>query len=98
MSVLVSPISSARCNGVFVHRDALQRVRDAVGQQVSAVFQLYERNTQTLDVAACVSRSAAFPSISDMLEWLQDSERHFRMQYPSKFKVTMKSKLTSVLF
>ncbi|XP_039523496.1 uncharacterized protein C1orf109 homolog [Pimephales promelas] len=60
--------------------DALQRVRDAVGQQVSAVFQLYERNTQTLDVAACVSRSAAFPSISDMLEWLQDSERHFRMQ------------------
>ncbi|XP_077088658.1 AFG2-interacting ribosome maturation factor-like [Siphateles boraxobius] len=63
---------------------ALQRVRDAVAQRVSAVFQLYERNTHTLDFAACVSRSAVCPSISDMLEWLQDSERHFRIQYPLK--------------
>lgn len=60
--------------------DALQRVRDAIGQQVSAVFQLYEKNTDTLDIPACVSRSAVCPSISDMLEWLQDAERHYRLQ------------------
>ncbi|CAM4630429.1 unnamed protein product [Leuciscus chuanchicus] len=60
--------------------DALQRVRDAIGQQVSAVFQFYERNTHTLDFAECVSRSAVCPSISDMLEWLQDAERHYRLQ------------------
>ncbi|KAK7138538.1 hypothetical protein R3I93_015850 [Phoxinus phoxinus] len=60
--------------------DALQRARDAIGRQVSAVFQFYERNTHTLDIAACVSRSAVCPSVSDMLEWLQDSERHYRLQ------------------
>lgn len=27
-------------------------------------------------------RSATTPSISDMLEWLQDAERYYRQQYP----------------
>ncbi|XP_048056995.1 uncharacterized protein C1orf109 homolog [Megalobrama amblycephala] len=60
--------------------DVLQRVRDAVGQQVSAVFQFYEKNADSLDIAGCVSRSAVCPSVSDMLEWLQDAERYYRLQ------------------
>uniref|UniRef100_A0A673K5Z6 C19h1orf109 homolog (H. sapiens) n=1 Tax=Sinocyclocheilus rhinocerous TaxID=307959 RepID=A0A673K5Z6_9TELE len=60
--------------------DALQRVRDAISQQVSAVFQFYEKNTDNLDIAGCVSRSDICPSISDMLEWLQDADRYYRLQ------------------
>ncbi|XP_043073100.1 uncharacterized protein C1orf109 homolog [Puntigrus tetrazona] len=60
--------------------DALQKVQGAISQQVSAVFQFYEKNTDTLDIAVCVSRSAICPSISDMLEWLQDAERYYRLQ------------------
>ncbi|XP_067281852.1 AFG2-interacting ribosome maturation factor [Pseudorasbora parva] len=60
--------------------DVFRRVRDAIGQQVSGVFQLYEKNSDTLDIPTCVSRSAACPSIADMLEWLQDAERHYRLQ------------------
>lgn len=67
---------------IWSSRDALQRVRDAISQQVSAVFQFYEKNTDTLDIAGCVSRSAICPSISDMLEWLQDADRCYRLQYP----------------
>ncbi|XP_059365435.1 AFG2-interacting ribosome maturation factor-like [Carassius carassius] len=60
--------------------NALQSVRDAISQQVSAVFQFYEKNTDTLDIAGCVSRSAICPSISDMLEWLQDADRYYCLQ------------------
>uniref|UniRef100_A0A8D3CK82 Uncharacterized protein n=1 Tax=Scophthalmus maximus TaxID=52904 RepID=A0A8D3CK82_SCOMX len=60
---------------------SLQSVRDAVGNQVSAVLQLYEQNADGLDVAAVTERSAATPSVADMLEWLQDAERHYRRQY-----------------
>ncbi|XP_073678454.1 AFG2-interacting ribosome maturation factor [Garra rufa] len=60
--------------------DALQKVRDGISQQVSAVFQFYEKNTDALDINACVSRSAICPSISDMLEWLQDANRYYRLQ------------------
>ncbi|KAL1256165.1 hypothetical protein QQF64_014226 [Cirrhinus molitorella] len=60
--------------------DALQKVRDAISQQVSAVFQFYEKNTDTLDIKTCVSRSAICPSISDMLEWLQAADRYYRLQ------------------
>uniref|UniRef100_A0A8C1M5Y5 C19h1orf109 homolog (H. sapiens) n=1 Tax=Cyprinus carpio TaxID=7962 RepID=A0A8C1M5Y5_CYPCA len=60
--------------------DALQSVRDAISKQVSAVFQFYEKNTDTLDIAGCVSRSAICPSISDMLEWLQYAYRYYHLQ------------------
>ncbi|XP_016297459.1 uncharacterized protein C1orf109 homolog [Sinocyclocheilus anshuiensis] len=60
--------------------DALQRVRDAISLQVSAVFQFYEKNTDNLDIAGCVSRSDICPSISDMLEWLQDADRYYHLQ------------------
>lgn len=60
--------------------DALQTVRNTISEHVSAVFQYYEKHTDSLDIAYCVTRSATCPSISDMLEWLQDADRYFRIQ------------------
>ncbi|XP_039977589.1 uncharacterized protein C1orf109 homolog [Xiphias gladius] len=60
---------------------SLQSVRDAISNQVSAAVQLYEQNTDSLDVLAVTERSATTPSIADMLEWLQDAERHYRQQF-----------------
>ncbi|KAG7316998.1 hypothetical protein KOW79_019296 [Hemibagrus wyckioides] len=61
--------------------DALGSVRDSVSKQVSAVFQMYEQNSDSLPISTCVARSALSPSIADMLEWLQDAERFYRIQY-----------------
>ncbi|XP_072532406.1 AFG2-interacting ribosome maturation factor [Salminus brasiliensis] len=61
--------------------DSLQGVRDSISKQVFAVFQLYDQNTAALDLRSCVSRSATSPSIADMLEWLQDAECYYRVQY-----------------
>lgn len=63
-------------------RSALQSVRDDTSNQVSAVFQLYEQNTDSLDLLTVTERSATAPSAADMLEWLQDAERYYRQQYP----------------
>lgn len=63
-------------------RSSLQSVRDSISNQVSAVFQLYEENTDSLDLLTVTERSVTTPSLSDMLEWLQDAERHYREQYP----------------
>lgn len=60
---------------------SLQSVRDAVSNQVSGAFQLYEQNSDSLDLAICTERSATSPSIADMLEWLQDAERYYRKQF-----------------
>ncbi|XP_073339954.1 AFG2-interacting ribosome maturation factor [Pagrus major] len=60
---------------------SLQSVRDSTSNQVSAVFQLYEQNTDSLDLPTVTERSATAPSLSDMLEWLQDAERHYREQF-----------------
>ncbi|XP_030645312.1 AFG2-interacting ribosome maturation factor [Chanos chanos] len=73
--------------------DAFEAVRDAVSKQVSAAFQFYERNTGTLDIACCVNRSAVTPSLADMLEWLQDTDRYYRLQFLKRknFLQTLKS-------
>ncbi|XP_045914717.1 uncharacterized protein C1orf109 homolog isoform X2 [Micropterus dolomieu] len=60
---------------------SLQSVRDSISNQVSAVFQLYEQNTDSLDLLTVTERSATAPSLSEMLEWLQDAERHYRQQF-----------------
>ncbi|KAM8766989.1 AFG2-interacting ribosome maturation factor [Acanthopagrus schlegelii] len=60
---------------------SLQSVRDSISNQVTAVFQLYEENTDSLDLLTVTERSVTSPSISDMLEWLQDAERHYREQF-----------------
>ncbi|XP_066530421.1 AFG2-interacting ribosome maturation factor [Hoplias malabaricus] len=61
--------------------DALQATKDSISKQVFAVFQLYEQKADSLDLCSCVSRSAASPSIADMLGWLQDAEYYYRVQY-----------------
>ncbi|KAM9340552.1 AFG2-interacting ribosome maturation factor [Symphorus nematophorus] len=60
---------------------SLQSVRDSISNQVSAVFQLYEQNSDSLDLLTVTERSPTAPSLSDMLEWLQDAERHYRQQF-----------------
>ncbi|XP_065804335.1 AFG2-interacting ribosome maturation factor [Labrus bergylta] len=60
---------------------SLQSVRDSVSNQVSAVLQLYEQNSDSLDLLTVTERSATAPSVSDMLGWLQDAERHYRQQF-----------------
>lgn len=63
-------------------RSSLQSVRDLLSNQVSVVFQLYEQNRDGLGLLTVTERSATAPSLSDMMEWLQDAERHYRRQYP----------------
>lgn len=60
---------------------SLQSVKDSISNQVSAAFQLYEQNKDSLDPSTVTARSPTTPSISDMLEWLQDAERHYRQQF-----------------
>ncbi|KAM8840174.1 AFG2-interacting ribosome maturation factor isoform 2-T2 [Spinachia spinachia] len=60
---------------------SLQSVRDSISEQVSTVFQLYELNTESLDLPTLIERSATAPSVADMLEWLQDAERHYRQHF-----------------
>ncbi|KAM3858141.1 AFG2-interacting ribosome maturation factor [Diretmus argenteus] len=60
---------------------SLQSVRDSISNQVSRAFQLYEQNTDSLDLLTCTQRSSTSPSVADMLEWLQDAERHYRQQF-----------------
>ncbi|KAJ7999980.1 hypothetical protein DPEC_G00200070 [Dallia pectoralis] len=60
---------------------SLQQVRDAVCNQVSGAFQLYEQNIDTLDLVTCTQRTAVSPSVADMLEWLKDAERYYRQQF-----------------
>ncbi|KAM4629972.1 AFG2-interacting ribosome maturation factor [Polymixia lowei] len=60
---------------------SLQSVRDAISNQITGVFQLYEQNTDSLDLLTCTQRSATAPSVADMLNWLQNAERHYRQQF-----------------
>lgn len=69
-------------NAVPSSRDELQKLLKTLSNQVSTVFQFYEQNTDTLDLATCTLRSATSPSIADMLEWLQDANSYYRQQYP----------------
>ncbi|XP_056413104.1 ribosome biogenesis protein C1orf109 homolog [Hyla sarda] len=59
----------------------LQRVRDAVSQQVGSVMYVYEVNAEKLSFEATLERTPHSPSMADMLEWLQDTERYYRTQY-----------------
>ncbi|XP_057684552.1 AFG2-interacting ribosome maturation factor [Corythoichthys intestinalis] len=60
---------------------SFQSLRDSISNQVSTVVQLYEQNLDSLDLATVTERSAVIPSVVDMLEWLQDAERHYRQQF-----------------
>uniref|UniRef100_A0A8C3YEJ2 AFG2 interacting ribosome maturation factor n=1 Tax=Catagonus wagneri TaxID=51154 RepID=A0A8C3YEJ2_9CETA len=60
---------------------ALLKVRDVVSSHVEHVFQTYERHADTIGLDAVLQASAASPSVAEMLEWLQDIERHYRNSY-----------------
>ncbi|KAG7271372.1 hypothetical protein CRUP_019917, partial [Coryphaenoides rupestris] len=55
-------------------------VRDSTGGHVTAAVQLYERDAGGggLDLHACTQRSPAAPSLTDMLEWLQNAELYYK--------------------
>ncbi|KAL1776713.1 hypothetical protein HispidOSU_014685 [Sigmodon hispidus] len=60
----------------------LLKVRDTISSHVERVFQTYEQHSAALDMDAVLRPSAVSPSVADMLEWLQDIDRHYRSSYP----------------
>lgn len=60
---------------------ALLKVRDIVSSHVGQVLQIYEQHADTLGIDAVLQASVVSPSVADMLEWLQDIERHYRSSY-----------------
>ncbi|KAB1268794.1 uncharacterized protein Cadr_000013664 [Camelus dromedarius] len=56
-------------------------VRDVVSSHVERVLQIYEQHADALGVDAVLQASATSPSVAEMLEWLQDIERHYRNSY-----------------
>ncbi|KAM4795371.1 AFG2-interacting ribosome maturation factor [Rhinophrynus dorsalis] len=59
----------------------LQKVRDTISHHVGSVLYIYEANAETVGLEAFLERYPLCPSIADMLEWLQDIEKHYRNQY-----------------
>nr|XP_020735916.1 uncharacterized protein C1orf109 homolog isoform X2 [Odocoileus virginianus texanus] len=59
----------------------LLKVRDVVSSHVERVLQIYEQHADTIGLDAVLQASAASPSVAEMLEWLQDIERHYRNSY-----------------
>ncbi|XP_066231989.1 AFG2-interacting ribosome maturation factor isoform X2 [Saccopteryx leptura] len=56
----------------------LLKVRDTVSSHVEQVLQIYEQHADTIGIDAVLRASVVSPSVADMLEWLQDIERHYR--------------------
>ncbi|XP_007641050.1 uncharacterized protein C1orf109 homolog [Cricetulus griseus] len=59
----------------------LLKVRDTISSHVERVFQTYEQHSAALDMDAVLQPSVVSPSVADMLEWLQDIDRHYRSSY-----------------
>ncbi|XP_059945500.1 AFG2-interacting ribosome maturation factor isoform X1 [Mesoplodon densirostris] len=59
----------------------LLKVRDVVSSHVEHVLQVYEQHADMISLDAVLQASAASPSVAEMLEWLQDIERHYRSLY-----------------
>ncbi|XP_039100394.1 uncharacterized protein C1orf109 homolog isoform X1 [Hyaena hyaena] len=57
---------------------ALLKVRDTVSSHVERVLQVYEQRADAVGIGGVLQASAVSPSVADMLEWLQDIERHYR--------------------
>ncbi|XP_054427956.1 AFG2-interacting ribosome maturation factor isoform X1 [Pteronotus mesoamericanus] len=60
---------------------ALLKVRDTVSSHVEQVLQIYEQHADAIGIDAVLQASAVSPSVAEMLEWLQDIERHYRSSY-----------------
>lgn len=59
----------------------LLKVRDEVSSHVEQVLDVYRQHADAIGIDAVLQASAASPSVADMLEWLQDIERHYRYSY-----------------
>ncbi|XP_006886525.1 PREDICTED: uncharacterized protein C1orf109 homolog [Elephantulus edwardii] len=59
----------------------LLKVRDTVSSHVEQVFQVYQQHADRIGIDAVLQPSVVSPSLADMLEWLQDIERHYRNSY-----------------
>lgn len=60
---------------------ALLKVRDTVSSHVEQVLQIYEKHADAIGIDAVLQASVVSPSVAEMLEWLQDIERHYRSSY-----------------
>ncbi|XP_023052254.2 uncharacterized protein C1orf109 homolog isoform X3 [Piliocolobus tephrosceles] len=70
------------------YRAVLLKVRDVVSSHVERVFQIYEQHADAVGIDAVLQPSAVSPSVADMLEWLQDIERHYRKSKVPEEKVS----------
>ncbi|XP_059233296.1 AFG2-interacting ribosome maturation factor [Mustela nigripes] len=59
----------------------LLKVRDTVSRHVEQVFEIYQQHADSIGIDAVLQASVLSPSVADMLEWLQDIERHYRHSY-----------------
>lgn len=57
-------------------------MRDTVSSHVGQVLQVYETHADAIGIDAVLQASVVSPSVAEMLEWLQDIERHYRSSYP----------------
>ncbi|XP_007945813.1 uncharacterized protein C1orf109 homolog [Orycteropus afer afer] len=64
----------------------LLKVRDTVSSHVEQVFHVYEQHADTVGIDAVLQPSVRSPSVANMLEWLQNIERHYRNSYPLYLK------------
>uniref|UniRef100_A0A3P8U8P5 AFG2 interacting ribosome maturation factor n=1 Tax=Amphiprion percula TaxID=161767 RepID=A0A3P8U8P5_AMPPE len=60
---------------------SLQAVRDSVSNHLSSIQQQFDQISEGLDLLDLTERSASMPSVCDMMEWLQDAERLYRLQF-----------------
>ncbi|XP_032733192.1 uncharacterized protein C1orf109 homolog isoform X2 [Lontra canadensis] len=65
----------------------LLKVRDTISRHVEQVFEIYEQHADLIGIDAVLQASVLSPSVADMLEWLQDIERHYRHSKLPKEKV-----------
>ncbi|XP_069113306.1 AFG2-interacting ribosome maturation factor-like [Argopecten irradians] len=54
---------------------------EKISKQCKYSTDLYMKNSMALDLVSVTTTTATRPSISDMLEWLQDTEQSFRQRY-----------------
>lgn len=59
----------------------LLKVRNTISSHVEQVFQAYEQHAAVLDIDTVLRPSVVSPSVADMLEWLQDIDRHYGSSY-----------------
>ncbi|KAJ8303609.1 hypothetical protein KUTeg_020005 [Tegillarca granosa] len=59
-----------------------KNVCDRVTKQCDYSMDLYRKHADTIHMNEITERTATFPSIVDMLEWIQNTERLFLQQYP----------------